>query len=58
MPCVLVLLMAIDVVVVVVFWGVPLPSFYMQGGWDYKESPRISYNCSPSRTLSLVFLNS
>jgi hypothetical protein len=47
MSYVLVLLMAIDVVVVVVVvvvvlvvWGVPLPSFYIQGGRGYKEGNR------------------
>jgi hypothetical protein len=55
MSCVLLLLVAIDVVIVI--WWVPLPSFYIQGGRGYKESPLIGYNCSPSRTLSLVFPN-
>jgi hypothetical protein len=56
MPYVLVLLMTVDVMVVVLL-GVPLPSFYIQGGRGYNESPRVSYNCSPSRTLSLAFPN-
>jgi hypothetical protein len=54
---VLVLLGTIDVVLVVVLWGVPLPSFYIQGGRGYKKSPRVDYNCCLSRTLSLVFPN-
>jgi hypothetical protein len=58
---VLILLMTIDVVVVfvlvVVLWGWPCPPFFIQGGRGYKESPRVSYNCNPSRTLSLVLPN-
>jgi hypothetical protein len=55
--------MAIDVVVVVVKLlltflvvplGVPLPSFYIQGGQGYKEGNRVSYNMIPIRTLSLL----
>jgi hypothetical protein len=45
------------VVLVVVIWEVLLPSFYIQGGRGYKESPRVAYNHSPSKTLSLVFPN-
>jgi hypothetical protein len=50
------LVMAIDVVVVVVLviWGVPLPSFYIQGGRSYKEGNRGGYNMIPIRTLSLL----
>jgi hypothetical protein len=39
------------------FWSVPLASFCIQRGRGYKEIPRVSYNCSPSRILSLVFPN-
>jgi hypothetical protein len=48
------LVMAIDVVVVVVLviWGVPLSSFYIQGGRSYKEGNRGGYNMIPIRTLS------
>jgi hypothetical protein len=31
--------------------------FFWEGGKGYKKSHRIGYNCSPSRTLSLVFPN-
>jgi hypothetical protein len=37
--------------------GVAPPYFYIQGGRGYKESPQVCYNCSPSRTLSLIFSN-
>jgi hypothetical protein len=30
--------------------ALPMPSFCLQGGMGYKESHRVSYNCSPSRT--------
>jgi hypothetical protein len=36
--CVLVLLVVIDVVIIVVVWVAPLPSFYIKGGRGYKES--------------------
>jgi hypothetical protein len=55
MSYVLVLLVAVDIVIIVVVRGVPLPSFYIQGRRGYKESHRVPYNCSPSKTLSLVF---
>jgi hypothetical protein len=56
MSYVLVLLMTIDIVVVIVLvvWGVPLPSFYIQGGRGYKEGNRGGYNMIPIRTLSLL----
>jgi hypothetical protein len=61
MSYVLILLITIDVVVVVVLVvilsGCPCPPFFIQGGRGYKESSRDSYNCNPSRTLSLVFPN-
>jgi hypothetical protein len=37
--------------------GVPLPYFYIQDGRGYKENPRVGYNYSISRTLSLAFPN-
>jgi hypothetical protein len=30
------------------------PSFYIQGGQDYKEGNRVGYNIAPIRTLSLL----
>jgi hypothetical protein len=47
----------IDIVVVLVLLGVPLPSFYIQGDRGYKKNPRVGYNCNPIMTLSLVFPN-
>jgi hypothetical protein len=38
------------------FWGCPALLLY-QGGRAYKDSSWVSYNCSPTRTLSLVFFN-
>jgi hypothetical protein len=42
---------------VLVLWGVPLPLLLYSRGWGYKEGPQVGYNCSPSRTISLVFSN-
>jgi hypothetical protein len=53
---VLVLLVAIDVVVVVVV-VVVLLVWCIYPPFIYKGNPRISYNYSPTRTLSLVFPN-
>jgi hypothetical protein len=53
MSYVLILLMAIDVVVVV-FLGGLYPSFYIQGGRDYKESNRVGYNMITVKTLCLL----
>jgi hypothetical protein len=39
MSCVLVLLRAIVVMVVIVVWGVPLSSFYIQGGRITRKVP-------------------
>jgi hypothetical protein len=38
-------------------FGVPLPYIYVQGGRGCKESLRVGYNYSPSRTLFLVCPN-
>jgi hypothetical protein len=57
MSCVLVLLMAINVVIAYcrhVLWGCLYRSFYIQGGQGYKEGNRVSYNMIPIRTLSLL----
>jgi hypothetical protein len=35
-------------------FGVPPPSFYIQGGRGYKEGNRVGYNMIPIRTLSLL----
>jgi hypothetical protein len=56
MSCALVLLMTIDVMVVVGGGGCSALLLY-QGGRGYKESHRVSYNCSCSITLSLAFSN-
>jgi hypothetical protein len=62
-PCVLILLMAIDVVIVFVGLvltnrscplGVPLPLLLYTGGRGYKEGNRVSYNMISIRTLSLL----
>jgi hypothetical protein len=57
MSCLLVLLMAIDMIVVLlvrVFYGGLYPSFGIQGGGGYKEGNRVGYNMIIIRTLSLL----
>jgi hypothetical protein len=48
--------MVIDDVVVVglVHWWFLYPSFYIQGGRDYKEGNRVGYNMIPIRILYLL----
>jgi hypothetical protein len=42
-----------DVVVGLVHWWFLYPSFYIQGGRDYKEGNRVGYNMIPIRILYL-----
>jgi hypothetical protein len=49
--------MPIDVEVVLVLFGGASALVLCPRGKGYKESPWVGYNCSPSRTLSLVFPN-
>jgi hypothetical protein len=51
MPCILVLLILIDVLVVSV--GCFYLSFYIQRGQDYKEDNRVDYNMISIRNLFL-----
>jgi hypothetical protein len=52
MPCILVLLMLIDVLVVSV--GCFYLSFYIQRGQDYKKDNRVDYNMISIRNLFLL----